>query len=158
MHREVEQHVCCHSESDQQCPRGSCHHWCLWRVHEQRYICSNRVWIIARWCDLLCDQCCKSHDSRVAGDWVKCDDQWIGKDIFHGNYNWFHSTYFSLDRASTETLIVRVAIQFDGGWPHTHTHTHTHTRRYNQLGCAWLTNLILSASFFCCVHRCYSPT
>ncbi len=45
---------------------------------------------------------------------MRCDDQWIGKEFYRGNYNWFDSTNFSLDPASTGTLIARVAIQFSG--------------------------------------------
>lgn len=48
------------------------------------------------------------------GEWVKCEELWIGKEFFRGTYDWFKSTNFSLDSASTGTLITRLAIPCTG--------------------------------------------
>ena len=48
------------------------------------------------------------------GQWVRCDQVFIGRDIFRGNYEWFDTPNFSLPEGSTVSFIVRLCIQIAG--------------------------------------------
>ena len=49
------------------------------------------------------------------GWWVRCDEVFLGKEIFHGNKcEWFDSLNFWLKEDSTETLLVRLCIKLPG--------------------------------------------
>ena len=76
--------------------------------------CDHMVTSLLMSCDHMVTSLLMSCNPLADGEWVKCDDQWIGKEFFRGRYEWFDSTNFSLEAASTGTLIARVAVQFSG--------------------------------------------
>ena len=48
------------------------------------------------------------------GQWIRCDQVFIGRDVFRGNYEWFDTPNFSLPEGSTVSFIVRLCIQIAG--------------------------------------------
>ena len=48
---------------------------------------------------------------------MKCDEVSVGKEFFQGNYDWIDTPNFTLDRGSTESLLVRLCIKIEGEPP-----------------------------------------
>ena len=47
------------------------------------------------------------------GEWVKCDDGWIGEKLFRG-YHFCDTPNFNINSAQTDTLAIRLCIKIEG--------------------------------------------
>ena len=48
------------------------------------------------------------------GEWVKCDDGWVGEQLLIDKYHFYDTPNFTVKSAVTETVAIRLCIKIEG--------------------------------------------